>query len=87
MPPTVNIGLDTDLAIRQLSEQVKSVLGYAGKITLDESKPEGTPRKLLGVSRLNRLGWQVQVKLENGLRHAFQGYLGRRATTTNRIGR
>jgi GDP-L-fucose synthase len=87
MPPTVNIGVGTDLTIRQLAETVKSVLGYTGTITFDVAKSEGTPRKLLDVSRLHRLGWQAQVKLEDGLQLASQDYLNRRSTTTNRIGR
>jgi GDP-L-fucose synthase len=87
VPPTVNIGVGADLTIRELAEIVKSVLGYTGTMSFDVGMSEGTPRKLLDVGRLHRLGWRAQVKHEDGLPHAFQDYLNPRATTTNRVAR
>jgi GDP-L-fucose synthase len=70
--PLVNIGTGEDLTIRELAETVMEVIGFKGKITFDESKPDGTPRKLLDVSRLDRLGWRATTRIEDGLRVTFE---------------
>ena len=66
-PELINVGCGEDLRIRELAEMVRNVVGFAGEISWDSSKPDGTPRKLLDVSRLNKLGWKASVGLEDGL--------------------
>ena len=69
--PLVNIGTGTDVTIKELAEMVMRVVGFEGKITFDASKPDGTPRKLLNVSRLKSLGWHASTELEQGIRKAY----------------
>jgi GDP-L-fucose synthase len=76
LPPLVNIGVGEDLTIRELAETVKTVTGYAGEIIFDSSKPDGTPRKLLDVGRLNSMGWRAHTALKDGLIVAYQDFLG-----------
>jgi GDP-L-fucose synthase len=71
LPPLINIGVGEDLTIAELATLVKKVTGYAGGIVFDTSKPDGTPRKLLDVSRLSSLGWRPLTDLESGLRSAY----------------
>jgi GDP-L-fucose synthase len=72
----VNIGTGTDITIAEFSRVVASTVGYSGTISFDSSRPDGTPRKLLDVSRLARLGWRASTSLEDGIRLAYQAYLG-----------
>lgn len=65
--PIVNIGWGEDVTIRELAEMVMSVIGYAGELAFDPTKPDGTPRKLLDVSRLHGLGWHPRISLEQGI--------------------
>ena len=67
-------GMVGSAIVRQLLD-AGQVVGYQGEIDFDASKPDGTPRKLMDSSRLNALGWQAQVKLEDGLRLAYQDFL------------
>ena len=71
----LNIGYGSDLTIRELAELVKQVVGFPGEIVWDTSKPDGTPRKWLDSSRLFALGWKPQVKLEDGIRLAYEDFL------------
>lgn len=71
----INVGTGTDVTIRELAETVAKVTGFNGKIVFDTSKPDGTPRKLLDVSRLTKLGWQASIDLEKGLRNAYEWFL------------
>ena len=73
-PPLINLGVGHDLTIRELAETVKAVVGFAGEIVLDPTKPDGTPRKLLDVSRLQAQGWQAGTSLEEGLRRAYKDF-------------
>ncbi|MBK7137390.1 MAG: GDP-L-fucose synthase [Rhodocyclales bacterium] len=73
-PPLINLGVGHDLTIRELAETVKAVVGFAGEIVLDPAKPDGTPRKLLDVSRLQAQGWQAGTSLEEGLRRAYKDF-------------
>lgn len=73
-PPLVNIGVGEDVTIRELAETVGRVVGYAGEIVFDASKPDGTPRKLMDVGRLSRMGWRAKTTLENGLAMAFEDF-------------
>ena len=77
LPPLVNIGVGEDLTIRELAETVKQVTGYAGTIVFDSSKPDGTPRKLMDVTRLNQMGWKHSTSLSRGLQLAYADYIDR----------
>ena len=75
LPPLVNIGVGEDLTIAELARLVMDVIGYSGEIVFDSTKPDGTPRKLLDVSRLTELGWQARTNLREGLSAAYADYL------------
>jgi len=70
----VNIGTGTDVTIRELAELIKNITGFEGDLRFDTSKPDGTPRKLLDVSRLHGLGWQHRIALEEGLKATYADY-------------
>ena len=70
--PLLNIGTGTDVTIRELAETVMRVVGFEGRITFDDSKPDGTPRKLLDVSRLAELGWRAAIPLEAGIAQTYE---------------
>ena len=78
-PDTINIGVGEDLTIRELAEIVADVVGYVGELVHDTSKPDGTPRKLLDVSKINDLGWKARVPLREGIASTYQWYLDNRA--------
>jgi GDP-L-fucose synthase len=69
--PIVNVGWGEDLTIRELAETVMSAIGYTGTLTFDHSKPDGTPRKLLDVSRLRSLGWHPRISLQTGIEGTY----------------
>ncbi|MGB8402323.1 GDP-L-fucose synthase [Bradyrhizobium sp.] len=71
----VNIGTGEDITIAEFARVVASTVGYAGEISFDTSKPDGTPRKLLDVSRLAKLGWRAKTTLEDGIKLAYQAFL------------
>jgi GDP-L-fucose synthase len=71
----LNAGTGTDLTIAELAETIRSITGFEGRIVWDTSKPDGTPRKLLDVSRLANLGWKARIPLREGLEHAYRWYL------------
>jgi len=73
-PGLVNIGTGEDLEIGELALLIKKIVGYPGKIGHDTSKPDGTPRKLMDVSKLNGLGWKAGIPLEDGLRRVYEAY-------------
>jgi GDP-L-fucose synthase len=72
----INIGSGKELTIRQLAELVKKVTGFNGELLFDSSKPDGTMRKLLDVSKLEKLGWKCKIRLEDGVKKVFEGYVG-----------
>lgn len=72
---TVNVGTGKELSIRELTELVAKVVGYEGDILWDSSKPDGTPRKLLDVSKLENLGWKYTVELEEGIKLSYKDFL------------
>lgn len=72
---TVNAGTGKELSIRELAEIVASIVGYTGEILWDTTKPNGTPRKLLDVSKAEKLGWRYNTELEDGIRLAYQDFL------------
>jgi GDP-L-fucose synthase len=71
----VNIGTGRELSIRELAEMVSDIVGYTGRIVFDTSRPDGTPRKLLDVSRMMNLGWTAKVGLREGIRLTYQDFL------------
>jgi GDP-L-fucose synthase len=73
--PHVNLGTGEDVTITELAESIKKVVGFDGELKFDASKPDGTPRKLLDVSKIHGLGWQHKIGLESGLQSTYQWYL------------
>ncbi|HKD15354.1 MAG TPA: GDP-L-fucose synthase [Candidatus Angelobacter sp.] len=73
-PPLINIGCGQDLSIRELAASVAEVVGYRGRVEWDPSKPDGTPRKLLDISRLRRLTWEPRISLPAGIRHVYDWF-------------
>jgi GDP-L-fucose synthase len=70
----INVGLGEDVSIKELAELIQKITGFEGVIEWDSSKPDGTPRKLLDTSKLNTLGWQPKVSLEDGIRSTYKWY-------------
>jgi GDP-L-fucose synthase len=68
----LNIGVGEDISILDLAILVKTIVGFEGEIILDKSKPDGTPRKLMDVSKLNNLGWKAQIKIKSGIQNIFE---------------
>lgn len=83
-PNLINVGTGTDVTIRELTELVASVVGYRGRITWDVSKPDGTPRKLMDVSRLTALGWRATTALREGIEQTYRAFLAEQAAGTLR---
>jgi GDP-L-fucose synthase len=73
--PTINIGSGEDLTIRELSGLIAEIVGFKNQLWFDDSKPDGTPRKLLDVSRLRTMGWTPRVSLRGGLALAYESFL------------
>lgn len=71
----VNVGCGTDLSIRELAELIKQVVGFDGELRFDTSKPDGTPRKLMDISKLEKLGWSPKISLDEGIRMAYVDFL------------
>ena len=71
----INIGSGKDLKIRELAQIVKKIVGFKGKIVWDSSKPNGTPKKQLDVSKLFKLGWQPKIKLEEGIAREYKWFV------------
>ena len=71
----INAGSGSDLTVRKLAELIKNIVGYKGKIEYDHTKPDGSPRKFIDSSRLNKLGWKPKVSLNTGLRIAYKDFL------------
>ncbi|HDR7631639.1 TPA: GDP-L-fucose synthase [Bacillus mycoides] len=71
----VNIGVGEDLSIKELAEKVKATIGFTGELRFDTSKPDGTPRKLVDVTKINALGWKATTSLDEGLKKAYDWFL------------
>ena len=69
--PLFNIGTGTDLTIKELAEMIKEITDFKGETVFDTSKPDGTPQKLLDVSKLTNLGWQAQIDLKQGINSVY----------------
>lgn len=74
-PQTINVGVGQDISIRELAELISETVGFEGELVQDPTKPDGTPRKLLDVSRLNELGWSARTELREGVRRTYEWYL------------
>ena len=77
----INIGVGKDISIRELAEMIKEIVGFEGDLRFDPSKPDGTPRKLLDVSRLESLGWQSMTSLREGIKKTYKWYVDRSVTS------
>lgn len=73
--PLLNVGTGEDVTIRELAEMVKGIVGFQGELVFDTTKPDGTPRKLLDVKKLQALGWVPRVSLAMGIERAYNDYL------------
>ena len=71
----INVGTGVDCTIRELAETMKRVVGFDGELVFDTSKPDGTPRKLMDVSRLKALGWEANINLKGGLTQTYNWFL------------
>ncbi len=74
-PEIINVGTGQEVSIRELAGMIQRVTGWTGRLVFDDSKPEGTPRKLLDVSRLNALGWRARMGLEDGIVSTYKWYV------------
>lgn len=83
-PDLINIGTGTDVTIKELTEIVAAVTGFSGRITWDSSKPDGTPRKLMDVSKLSALGWKARIGLRDGIEKTYASFLAEKAAGTLR---
>ncbi|MEI6861884.1 MAG: GDP-L-fucose synthase [Verrucomicrobiota bacterium] len=83
-PDWINVGTGTDVSIRELTETVAAVTGFAGRVTWDATKPDGTPRKLLDVSKLTALGWRAKTALRDGIEKTYASFLAEKAAGTLR---
>lgn len=75
-PSPINVGVGVDITIRELAEMIADVVGYSGRLEWDTSKPDGTPRKLLDVTRIQATGWEADVTLRTGIEETYDWYLG-----------
>jgi len=71
----INIGTGKDIKLKELAVLIKKITGWGGDIKHDTSKPDGMPKKLLDVSKINNLGWQAEIGLEEGIRMAYERYV------------
>jgi GDP-L-fucose synthase len=78
-PDWINVGTGTDVTIKELTETIAAVTGYNGRIVWDSSKPDGTPRKLMDVSRLTQLGWKAKLGLRDGVTRTYETFLAEKA--------
>jgi GDP-L-fucose synthase len=74
-PGLINIGVGEDIAIKDLALLIKKIAGYEGNLVFDTSKPDGTPRKLLDVTKLSNLGWKAKIGLHEGIEAVYKEYL------------
>lgn len=82
-PDLLNVGIGEDLTIADLATLVARVVGYSGRIVFDSSRPDGTPRKLLDVSRIHALGWHAQIPLEQGIASTYEWYVANSAASVS----
>lgn len=73
-PGIINVGCGQDLTIRELAQMLSRIIGFTGELVYDSSRPDGTPRKLMDVSKIHQLGWKARIDLESGLRSVYAQY-------------
>lgn len=78
-PSPINVGVGRDVTIRELAETVAGIVGFTGEIVQDTSRPDGTPRKLLDVTRIRALGWEPRVSLRDGIAQTYRWFVEHRA--------
>ncbi|MEX2534774.1 MAG: NAD-dependent epimerase/dehydratase family protein [Trueperaceae bacterium] len=76
VPGPINVGTGKDITIRELALLIKEIVGFSGDLEFDSTKPDGTPRKLMDVSRLQRAGWNAQTGRREGIDRTYRWYLG-----------
>ncbi len=76
----VNVGSGKDITIQKLAETIADVTGFSGKLTFDRTRPDGSPRKLMDVNRLAKMGWKSKIALKNGIRETYEWYLSKQAS-------
>jgi len=74
VPPVLNIGTGKDLSITELASKIADTVGFSGAISYDHLRPDGSPKKLLDITRITRLGWHADTELDKGLRKAFSDF-------------
>ena len=80
-PELINVGTGTDVTIKELAETVCKIVGFEGKLVWDTTKPDGTPRKLMDVSKINKLGWQAKTSLAEGIKLAYADFLHKQVSS------
>ena len=75
LSPFINIGTGIDISIKDLACLIKDIIGYNGKIIFDKTKPDGMPRKVVDVSKANKLGWKAKINIEEGIKKTYQWFL------------
>lgn len=85
-PDWINVGTGCDVTIREVTEMVATVVGYSERISWDSSKPDGTPRKLMDVSEMKKLGWEARIELLEGLRSTYASFVEELANNRLRLG-
>jgi GDP-L-fucose synthase len=83
-PDWINVGTGVDVTIKELTELVAGAVGFKGRITWDTTKPDGTPRKLMDVSKLTTLGWKARIGLREGIEKTYASFLAEKAAGTLR---
>ncbi|MGI4022369.1 MAG: GDP-L-fucose synthase [Janthinobacterium lividum] len=83
-PEPINVGIGTDVTIKELANLVKNTTGFEGEITFDTTKPDGTPRKLMDVTKLHAKGWKHSIELQDGIRLAYQDFLSKAENVATR---
>ena len=73
----INVGTGKDVTIKEVAETMKKVIGFEGKLIFDTTKPDGSPRKLIDVSRLSNMGWSYNMNLYDGLKRTYNWYLNK----------
>jgi GDP-L-fucose synthase len=76
LPPFINVGVGKDIAIKELAYLIKNIIGFDGEILFGTTKPDGMPRKLLDIARINKLGWVGKISLREGIKKTYEWYLG-----------
>jgi GDP-L-fucose synthase len=79
----INVGVGEDISIRDLAEKIKTIVGFEGELILDRRKPDGTPRKLLDITKLKNLGWSAKTTMDEGIRITYQWFLDNAQTLRN----